>query len=735
MKRQILLYSFLFALLLVYSRAVFEVTPFGAGLYLALIFLDFNSLALSPMLIVSEYLFNFAPSSLISSSVCALVCTVYSLFFRHNKRVFPLFGAASLIGYGINALRSGSAVTVALTLFLIPLFAFVCYVFINPLQNHRLKYKLLDTEIVCGAAMLVVAGLGLSATAVGQFSPFWLVAVFAVCVAGKSVSNTVALVSAVCLGLGASLYYNSPFFLAASCVVSATAILFLPAPRALVAPAVCSTFVAFCFYFGVETQGTLYALASVFVGGVAYAVLPKKFIATVSAFFGAPKSRTALRYMVNKNRRDTGNELVRVSEIFWEMGESMVQTTVTPKKLSLLKDAVTARVCEHCVNRDKCAEQGVFQEISALIECSINSDRANILNASPLLSENCVNIVALIDCVNDLLIKYEGLKRKSDTTNAAKVVVASQLKGVSDILKSMSLKQSTPINYAEEHEKRIMDDLTYRGVIAGEVWVKEDGELIIVALKSTLKEQIVKKSLRALFKKEFFIKIEDSALTGWAVVTAQPTPVYDVVFGSCNNCKNEQGCGDTHSFMKLTDGRFMAALCDGMGCGARAREFSSRVLSLIENFYRVGFDHSFVLDSVNKFLSLSGEETFGAMDIVVVDLNSLVTDIIKISSPATYIKNTEKLLKIEGNCLPIGVLDEMKPAVKTMSLKPGDTVVMTSDGVSDCFDGDDMAGVINSASGLPKELASSLINTAINQRCARSDDMTVIAFRIFKREL
>ena len=52
-------------------------------------------------------------------------------------------------------------------------------------------------------------------------------------------------------------------------------------------------------------------------------------------------------------------------------------------------------------------------------------------------------------------------------------------------------------------EKRIMDDLTYRGVIAGEVWVKEDGELIIIALKSTLKEMTIKKSLSTLFKKEF----------------------------------------------------------------------------------------------------------------------------------------------------------------------------------------------------------------------------------------
>ncbi len=734
MKRSVLLYSVIFLLMLVFSRAVFEINPFGVGFFMALSLLDFNVFLLSPMLIISEYLFNFDNSVLLAAVICSAVHAVYYAFFRGHGRLYPLFAALSLVGYGFYSLKNGTAIELALTLFLIPFFAFICYVFIKPLKLHRLRYKLLDTELVCGSVMLVALGLGLAGTVIYGFSPMGAALVAFVCIAGKCVNSSAALITGISLGLGGAVYGYSPELLGLYCFVTVIVILFLPAPRLLSAPAAAAAYSIFAFYFDVYALDALLPLISVFVGGVVYALLPRRLLGAVSDFFGAPKTRTALRFMVNKNRRDMGNELIRISEIFSEMSLTMLQTTVGEKKLEGLRDAVIQDVCASCANREHCQKKGVLFEIKRLIECSLENDRANILNAAPLLSESCVNLVSLINYVNELLIKFEGLKKKNDTMNAAKTVVSSQLKGMSDILRELSRKQATPVRYAEELERKIMDDLTYRGVVAGEVWVREDGELTVVALRSSLKEDTVKRALNKLFKKDFLIKVEDSSMPGWSVITATPTPVYDVVFGSCNSCKSKDGCGDTHSFMRLSDGRFMAALCDGMGSGREAREFSSKTLSLIENFYRVGFEHGLVLSSVNNFFSLTGEETYGAMDIAVVDLNTLVTDIIKIGSPAVYVKNTEKLVKIEGSALPIGVLDEMKPSVRTVSLRPGDTVVMTSDGVSDCFEGDELASIINASSGLPKELVTSVIESAVNVKKVHSDDMTAVAFRIFKRE-
>jgi len=733
MKKNVLLYSLICFLMIVFSQATLEVNPFGIGFYMALVYLDFNVIILSPMLILSEYLFDFSGYSILCAVVCVIIHILYRIFCN-KKKLYPVFAVVSLVGCGFETIKNYGMLEFVLTICFICFFAFICYTFISPLKIHRLKYKLLDSEIVCSGVMLTIFGLGLAGIKISDFSPLGCFIVFAVCVAGKCISSSAALVCGISMGLGGAIYNYSPQTLAIYCFVSIITILFLPAPKILICPVVATTYAMFAFYFEMHNNDALIPILSVVCGGILYTVFPKKALKIVSEFFGAPKSRAALRFMVNKNRRDMGNDLLQISEIFGEMSIDMFQTTISDKKLNQLKDAVTEHVCEHCANRDKCMDANVFDEINKLIECSLENDRANILNASPILGEYCINIVSLIDYVNELLIRYDGIKKKNDIMNTAKKVVSSQLKGMSDILRELAMKQASPIQYAEDLERKISDDLTYRGVIVGEVWVKDDGELIIVALKTTLKENTVKKALKIMLKKEFIIKNQDSVMPGWTVITATPTPVYDAVFSSCNNCKQENSCGDTHSFMRLSDGRFMAALCDGMGCGKEAREFSSRTLSLIENFYRAGFEHNLVLDSVNKFFTLLGEEKYGAMDIVVVDLNTLLTDVIKIGSPAIYIKNSSQLSKIEGSALPIGVLEEMKPSIKTIKLKAGDTVVMTSDGVADCFENDELAMVINENSGLPKELCASIINSAVNVKKVHTDDMTAIAFRIFQRE-
>lgn len=732
MKRKILLYSFLFLILLVFGRATLEVAPFGAGLFLALTSLGFNVPVMSPMLVLSGFLYNFDVGSLISSGVCVAVNLVYFFAFSKKKKFYPIFGGLSLAGYIALAARRGLIETI-LTAFLIPVFAFVCYTFLRPVVEHKLKYKLLDTEAVCGAVMLIVLGLGLKSINIKGFTPLYGVGVLATIVAGKFMGAEWALAVGISLGIGGAIYDYSPTTLAIMCFISAVLIIFLPAPRILAAPAAASAYAMFTFFFETDIENALFGIISVLAGGIIYALLPKSLLTAGGNFFGAPKTRTALRYIVNKNRRDTGNELLKAGEIFGEMSETMLYTSVSEKHLQQLKDAVVSEVCAKCSYYNACLKNGATSAIDGLIKTAFEKGNANIIAASPKLSENCANIVNLINCVNELVKRFDELKRHNDNLNEAKSIVSSQLNGMSDILKSLAMRQSIPIIYDEDKERRIMDELTYRGVLTGEVWVKANDEVVIIALKKSVDENIVAKSLKKLFGREYVLKIEDSSLAGWSVITADPAPKYDVVFGSCNSCKVQRNCGDTHSFMKLDEGRFMAALCDGMGSGGRARRFSSATLSLVENFYRAGFEHSLVLSSVNKFLSLSGEETYGAMDIAVIDLNTLVTDIIKIGSPATYIKNSENLVKVEGSALPIGVLEEMKPCVRTFELKPGDTVVFTSDGVADCFEGDGLASVINCSSGLPKELASTVIDCAIRAKAVHEDDMTALAFRIFER--
>ena len=60
-------------------------------------------------------------------------------------------------------------------------------------------------------------------------------------------------------------------------------------------------------------------------------------------------------------------------------------------------------------------------------------------------------------------------------------------------------------------------------------------------------------------------------------------------------------------------------ICDGMGSGDNAYNISKLSISLIENFYKAGFDNEIILSSVNKLLSLSEQENFSTIDLAVLD--------------------------------------------------------------------------------------------------------------------
>ena len=179
----------------------------------------------------------------------------------------------------------------------------------------------------------------------------------------------------------------------------------------------------------------------------------------------------------------------------------------------------------------------------------------------------------------------------------------------------------------------------------------------------------------------------------------------------------------------------MMALCDGMGSGSEAGKISETAIGLVESFYRAGFDNDFILKNVNKFLSYDSSDSFAAFDILVCDLNSLQRNIIKLGSPASFVKDGETVVKIEGNALPLGALNQINPCVYTDLAADGQCVVFVSDGISDAFTGDDLQNFINNASA---QNVQSLCEAVINEAKRRSngevrDDMTVTAVRLIKR--
>lgn len=736
MRNKIIVYVVLAAMFAALSFAEFmDVASLGIGLLVAVYALGLNAPVASLMLVVSGLL-NFSFPSLVYNLGAGLSFSLLWLVNRKIKTpsfctILTLVAAQSgivIMGFIGNV----NVVAIIVNVFLSSVFSYLAYCFGVPVIKNGMRYKLLDSELIAGGIILIALSYGLSCIEL-RF-PF-LAALFAISVLSSAkIFGGKSLWVGLCFALGYCIRFGVDLF-GAFALMSLTALIFIPAMRILSVFSIIMSFVMYTFFFNVVPSDVGLWFAALLCGGIAYMLIPLKRFDKAKEFF-APDGRKVLRSMINRNRVATGVKLESVSDVFARMSVTLKEEKISKDDdAQKLTQELVGRECTMCKKYERCAASGVIASVSQVMDSALASGRPIVADLPEAIKTNCVSIAKLISSSAQIAEEYNAKRSRRNSANEAKSVIATQLGGVADMLNALAKKQSQPLRFDESIEKRIVEELTYRSVVTSEALVTNAGdEVMLCVLNKTLDKEIIKSTLKKMLGSPYAIeKSESSELSGWTVVYATKKPKFDVVFSVSGCAKDKNGVsGDTHSFVKIDSHRFMMAICDGMGSGEKANEFSSSTVSLIENFYKADFNHNLVLSSVNEFLSLSSDEIYSAADVVVVDLQTGMCDLIKIGSPASYIKTDDSVLRVEGASLPIGLLEEMKPSVTTYPLSGGETVVITSDGAADGYCGDELADVINNFSRLPSELCKRVVKGALKSNEPPSDDITVAAFHIFE---
>lgn len=726
--KQIKKYSLLALLLAATCGArVFGALPFGTGMFMSFCIIGLNPLPFIPVYIGCTLLFAFGWSSAIG---CVAVCSAFSVYYIIARKKQPprfvgvLLAALSQLGFVLPSI-GGSILSALLGVFFALAFCYVCVDFFRALLKTRLLKGLLDYQIIFGGIILTVFALGLFAADVYYFPLAAVFGALAILLGGYIYGVSGALAAGMCFGIGGAIFDYVAVWIAYFAVMSLIAACFLPAPRILSAFSLPIGYVAVTYFFGIESPHIYLWLIALTVGGVIYALLPSAGMKRLKNTLNPDFSPAAARYNINLMREKTRASLYRSGEVFEEMSRVMLSSGSKTEENCLFR--IKNGVCDECKKRDECiVSDGDLEE---LISASITSGRASISTLPQNILDNCPRVAALISSAADAAESFHAKKLMADSENLAKKVVSEQLKGVGEVLKLMSESVSEPLKYDFEGEDKLKEEMTYRGIPCFDALLSPSSATLVVDGelydKETV-EAILKRVLRRCYK---VVSVSDGA-TGLVVYAAE-RPVYDVVFSASGSAKGEVS-GDTHSFIKIDERRFLTALCDGMGSGERAEKFSANTVSLIECFYKAGFDHGRVIRSVNRFLSLNSDEIFSAIDVAVIDLNTGVADIFKIGSPPCFVKSGETVDIIEGSSLPIGVLDEIKPSVRSVNLKDGDMLVLVSDGVSDCFEGDTLAASVSCANAVSPELAArQLVGQALTASGGKPrDDMTAVALRL-----
>ncbi len=489
-------------------------------------------------------------------------------------------------------------------------------------------------------------------------------------------------------------------------------------------------------YFGSAGEIVLAVLPCALAAAIALC-LPEKWYREARRSLLFYRERSLPRIAINRNRRAVGERLYEVSSLFREIEGAFSEELPEDNAPAQICEKLRASLCADCPGRMRCEESDVYAGMEKLAAVGYAKGQVSLIDLPDGIGSLCGNAAGLLFACNKLLATYRMQARELETAREGRKLLAEQAHGVSEILRDIALEQSEEYSFSEG-ENALSRALGAAGILSSEIFVYGDGATLTVSM--TLAPNVNGRLLCAVAGDALGAPL---ALAEKIPLTANRTcyilrrkPEFDAAFGIAARPKEgETFSGDAYSVLRIDERRFLVALSDGMGSGENAREVSDRTLSLLESFYKAKMPSETVLTTVNRLIAFSPEETFSCLDLAAVDLDTGEADIVKIGSPVGFILSDEELRVLEGDSLPIGMLDAVHPATMHAKMKENDFMLFMSDGVTSAFGSS--SELYAYLSGLrpvnPQSLAEEILEKALGlYRGNAEDDMTVVTVKLLK---
>lgn len=752
---KILLYLLLFILLIGVANSKVYYTglaPFGISLVLSLLFIKLNGYILSfeyflSGLIVSGSLkligFNLVVSLILAG---VYFITLYRKTLLKKYHIFLVSVLIFVIYIGINFSSGKENVALLVSVILALLFLYSCLIFFDALVNRRLMNKLNIDEKFAGGVLLIVFTIGVSCIHISHINIGLIFVSLLSLILVYVVNPSVLLVMSTLMGISFSITNVNLMYVSLFIILSVIGLSFKCNYKIFSAIGYLGGYI---ITFIIFNMGVSYGdIISVLIGCGVFVLIPYRVLVYMSEYFDI-KSNTIVRNIIDRNKIKLVERVDKLSKIFEEMTDvyrGMVKGSLDDNDaMSLLKEEIISSVCDRCENKNNCFRRsGSFIEhsIEVLVDVGYTKGKVLLIDLPSSISTNCIKVNELMGVANNLLSSYRDYSNAISNLDTSRILIADQLYGVSKLLGSLSDEVNININFDNTFENRIKEDLSYKNIICLDCVVYEkDHDTKVVDLiikKDTLNIKIIERVVSKIIGIHLMVvAVNEDDINDACVVNMCVRPNYDIVFGSAVITKmGKKICGDNHSIVKIDNGKYMVSICDGMGSGQKANKISSLSISLIEKFYKAGFENDIILSTVNKLLSLTEEENFSTIDLCVIDCNKNTYDFIKLGATNGYIKRKNKEIEtIKSSNLPVGVLEEISPHITKRLISPFDILVFMSDGVSDVFE--KKINFENFLYGLedvnPQTLSEKILNKAMElSGNIANDDMTVVCVRVFE---
>ncbi|MCP8971169.1 stage II sporulation protein E [Ectobacillus sp. SYSU M60031] len=748
-----------------------NILPFALPFFAAVYVMKRDKMALAFLALIGGA-FTVSFGNMVFTFASIFTFFVYNIFFaRFTKKIvglvpFQVFVSALTAHLAVVYMQQGSVVlydvfmsTVEAGLSFVLTMIFLQSV---PLLSERKgKQQSLETEeIVCLIILLASILTGTTDWFVRDMSiqhvfTRYLVLVAAF-VAGASIGSTVGVVTGLILSLAnvASLYQLS--LLAFSGLLGG---LLKEGKRIGVGLGLLIGTSLITLYVDKKADIAVTLLESA-VAIIMFLLTPRGLIDRLARFVPGTQEHTADQQQYLRRIRDvTSHKISQFANVFQALSSSFavygyVEEQDAEKEADLFLSGITEKTCQTCFKREQCWVNNFDRTYDYMRDIMKETEEGTLSRNTKFQKEwnkYCVRGSRVTELVEQELAHFYHNQELKRQMRDSRRLVAEQLMGVSKVMEDFAKEIQREKENHQAQEEQIMEAFHSFGIEVNHVDIycldqgNVDIEMTIPAASNQRGEceKIIAPMISDILNETIIVKgYEDSQY---------PNGYTTICFGSAKSFAIDTGIataakggglvsGDSYSTMELSMGKYALAISDGMGNGERAHLESKETLKLLQKILQSGIDEKIAIKSINSILSLrTTEEMFTTLDLAMIDLRDASAKFLKIGSTPSFVKRGDRVIKIEGSNLPIGILDDVDVDVISEQLRQDDILIMMSDGI---FEGP--KHVENHEMWMkrkikelktedPQEIADILMEEVIRSRGGFiEDDMTVVVAQVKK---
>lgn len=433
--------------------------------------------------------------------------------------------------------------------------------------------------------------------------------------------------------------------------------------------------------------------------------------------------------------REMVDSMSSVASIFTSMSEKLRRPSVA--EIRGICESATDKKCRACENSAVC-RGGEFSPMSTMLDKMTVS-----LHQSGRAGADCVPESIAARCPNICGILEEANTRCSKATRALTLEDRSGILGenygaMSEMLRDVFERQAEDFAPDPELASRISRAISASGIYGESVAVYGSvRKKIFVGGLDMARTHLGNDDIRDIM----------SGIVGCPLLSPEYTvngdrvsmfivsaPTVCASHGRCSIAGNaKEANGDAAMCFSNRDGKFYSLISDGMGSGREAALTSRVSATFLARMLGSGSSMKDALGMLNGLIRAGTLECSATVDLMELDTYTGQAKFVKSGAAPSFILRDGKIFRLQSKTVPIGILRALDAEMIKLTLKPGDTVVMFSDGVASGFDDSPWLLDLLSENGArysdPTRFAQFIAKQA-KTKGSRTDDVTVTVLKI-----